>query len=220
MFSSDLPDAQDRLLAHMLSDGVARGLRSADDLLENFDPLQIMLALKDQPELRAKILEPNTGTRAKIAMRKTPESAGIDLQLALEEGETDAATITEYFGIDDQVRYLDRGALWTHCTETRFWTRGADDEGFVDAQQHILHLIEVAGSEGLIAPEDIVKGLTPARLMEALPAELRTRILDATLAAVEAHGGTIVKPIFEFPGGRRFHFTDPSGNELAVWTER
>jgi len=81
------------------------------------------------------------------------------------------------------VRYLDRGALWTHCTETRFWTRGADDEGFVDAQQHILHLIEVAGSEGLIAPEDIVKGLTPARLMEALPAELRTRILDATLAA-------------------------------------
>lgn len=37
--------------------------------------------------------------------------------------------------------------------------------------------------------------------------------------AVEAAGGTIVKPLFEFPGGRRFHFTDPDGYELAVWSE-
>ena len=36
---------------------------------------------------------------------------------------------------------------------------------------------------------------------------------------IEAAGGQIVKPIFEFPGGRRFHFTDPDGYELAVWTE-
>lgn len=35
---------------------------------------------------------------------------------------------------------------------------------------------------------------------------------------VEA-GGTIAKDIFSFPGGRRFHFTDPSGNELAVWSD-
>ena len=33
-------------------------------------------------------------------------------------------------------------------------------------------------------------------------------------------GGIIVKPIFSFPGGRRFHFADPSGNELAVWSDR
>jgi len=36
---------------------------------------------------------------------------------------------------------------------------------------------------------------------------------------IEAAGGKIVKPIFEFPGGRRFHFTDPDGYELAVWSE-
>ncbi len=41
--------------------------------------------------------------------------------------------------------------------------------------------------------------------------------LDATFAAVEASGATIVNPIFAFPGGRRFHFADPAGNELAVW---
>ena len=37
--------------------------------------------------------------------------------------------------------------------------------------------------------------------------------------AVVAAGGTISKPVFEFPGGHRFHFTDPDGHELAVWTE-
>ena len=38
-------------------------------------------------------------------------------------------------------------------------------------------------------------------------------------ARIEAAGGTIVKPLFEFPGGHRFHFTDPDGYELAVWSE-
>jgi predicted enzyme related to lactoylglutathione lyase len=40
--------------------------------------------------------------------------------------------------------------------------------------------------------------------------------LEAAHAAVRAAGGTITQPIFEFPGGRGFHFKDPSGNELAV----
>ncbi|WP_067097355.1 VOC family protein [Marinomonas atlantica] len=43
--------------------------------------------------------------------------------------------------------------------------------------------------------------------------------LAQTLARVESHGGTIEQPIFEFPGGRRFHFLDPSGNEWAVWSK-
>jgi predicted enzyme related to lactoylglutathione lyase len=40
--------------------------------------------------------------------------------------------------------------------------------------------------------------------------------LEAALAAVERAGGRIVRPIFAFPGGRRFHFLDPSGNEVAA----
>ena len=43
--------------------------------------------------------------------------------------------------------------------------------------------------------------------------------LEALEAKVRQAGGTIVKPIFSFPGGRRFHFTDPAGNELAIWSE-
>lgn len=44
--------------------------------------------------------------------------------------------------------------------------------------------------------------------------------LEMTLAEVEAAGGRILKPIFSFPGGRRFHFADPAGNELAVWSDQ
>jgi uncharacterized protein len=44
--------------------------------------------------------------------------------------------------------------------------------------------------------------------------------LQATLAAVRRSGGEITTEPFEFPGGRRFHFSDPSGNQLAVWSER
>lgn len=41
--------------------------------------------------------------------------------------------------------------------------------------------------------------------------------LDATLAAVKSAGGEVVEGPYEFPGGRRFHFLDPSGNQLGVW---
>jgi predicted enzyme related to lactoylglutathione lyase len=49
---------------------------------------------------------------------------------------------------------------------------------------------------------------------------LYTRDLERTRARVQDAGGRITKDIFSFPGGRRFHFGDPSGNELAVWSDR
>ena len=44
--------------------------------------------------------------------------------------------------------------------------------------------------------------------------------LESVERKVKAHGGPITKEIFSFPGGRRFHFQDPNGNELAVWSDR
>ncbi len=41
--------------------------------------------------------------------------------------------------------------------------------------------------------------------------------VEASLVTVERCGGAVVEPIFSFPGGRRFHFSDPAGNVLAVW---
>ena len=46
-----------------------------------------------------------------------------------------------------------------------------------------------------------------------------TTDLEGMERRVGQAGGKIVRPIFSFPGGRRFHFTDPSGNELAVWSD-
>jgi predicted enzyme related to lactoylglutathione lyase len=43
--------------------------------------------------------------------------------------------------------------------------------------------------------------------------------LDQTLASVTSAGGRVVNGPYGFPGGRRFHFRDPSGNELGVWSE-
>lgn len=44
--------------------------------------------------------------------------------------------------------------------------------------------------------------------------------LEQIKIRVEQAGGKIAKDIFSFPGGRRFHFTDPSGNELAIWSDK
>jgi predicted enzyme related to lactoylglutathione lyase len=43
--------------------------------------------------------------------------------------------------------------------------------------------------------------------------------LERTQSKIENAGGTIIKPIFSFPGGRRLHFGDPNGNEYAVWSD-
>lgn len=43
--------------------------------------------------------------------------------------------------------------------------------------------------------------------------------LEVLEAKIETAGGRVVKPIFSFPGGRRFHFLDPANNELAVWSQ-
>ena len=44
--------------------------------------------------------------------------------------------------------------------------------------------------------------------------------LAETQVKIEQAGGKIVKPIFPFPGGQRFHFTEPSGNEFAAWSDK
>ena len=44
--------------------------------------------------------------------------------------------------------------------------------------------------------------------------------LEAARSAVVAAGGSVVKDIYGFPGGRRFHFTEPGGNELAIWSDK
>lgn len=73
---------------------------------------------------------------------------------------------------------------------------------------------EGAGMDGGFRADGKVGPAAPGVLVV-----LYSEKLEETQRAIETAGGEIVVPIFEFPGGRRFQFKDPSGNELAVWSE-
>ena len=58
------------------------------------------------------------------------------------------------------------------------------------------------------------------RLSTDARGDLSVEDLEAAQAAVVEAGGIVTRAIFSFPDGRRFHFADPSGNELGVWSEK
>lgn len=97
---------------------------------------------------------------------------------------------------------------------TKRFFKAAFGWSFVDYGPDYVAL-EGAGLDGGFFKSDQVA--TPAN--GSVLVVLYSDALTDTLAQVKAAGGTIVQDIFEFPGGRRFHFTDPSGNEFAVWSE-
>ena len=75
--------------------------------------------------------------------------------------------------------------------------------------------IENAGVDGGFYKSDSVSSPENGSVLVVL----YSTELETTVAKVTAAGGTVVRDIFDFPGGRRFHFTDPNGNEYAVWSE-
>ncbi len=76
------------------------------------------------------------------------------------------------------------------------------------------------GYAGIVGPDGEFGGLALGEPTPGGPlVVLFSTDLEASRLAVEEAGGTITKAPFTFPGGRRFHFTDPSGNQLAVWAE-
>lgn len=75
---------------------------------------------------------------------------------------------------------------------------------------------ENAGIDGGFFQSDLVSSTHNGSVLIVL----YSNTLEKTEAAIEKAGGSIVKTTFDFPGGRRFHFTDPNGNEFAVWSEQ
>ena len=61
--------------------------------------------------------------------------------------------------------------------------------------------------------------LTPGPIANGALVVIYADDLEKTESRIREAGQTIVKEIYGFPGGRRFHFTDPNGNEIAVWTQ-
>lgn len=75
--------------------------------------------------------------------------------------------------------------------------------------------IENAGIDGGFYKSDKVSSPREGSVLVVL----YSSELEETLIRVTSAGGKVVQDIFDFPGGRRFHFTDPNGNEYAVWSE-
>jgi hypothetical protein len=180
-FDSRLTDGTERFLAHMIEHAFTIGRRSSRDFLRHFPPSTIMEALRDNPSLRADILEAATGVKRKVALKKSASSSGEDLQIALDEGEAAADEVVRLFRPDDRVRYLPRAKLWSFVTEGEFWKVNKNEKGNYDrAQAHLAFLLDRALKDLVINHQDVIDGISVAKLCLLMPRpELETAMNSA-----------------------------------------
>lgn len=186
-FSSRLAPGVQRFLAYAIEHSLKCGRRTAKDFIRHFSPMTIMGGLEEEAQLRANILVVATGMRMNIALKKTATSCGSDLQIALDERETDAETVVSLFDPDDRVRFLDNRALWSFLVEGQFWEVDAKDVGaHAQASAHISYLIERALEDQLLSHRDVVQGISVGLMTEYLPRTELPKIIDAALQLGEA----------------------------------
>lgn len=87
--------------------------------------------------------------------------------------------------------------------------------GFVDYGDEYIAITGAGLDGGFYASEQCSETANGAALVVLYSAEL-----EASRDRVLQHGGSILRDVFEFPGGRRFHFADPNGNEWAIWSDQ
>jgi len=117
-------------------------------------------------------------------------------------------------GNHHKINYIEFAS--TDIERTKKFYADAFDWSFVDYGPDYVSFSAASGG--------IAGGFYKSALHDELPkfaplVVLYSSDLKATEDAIVAAGGTIVVPTFEFPGGRRFHFSDGAGNMLAVWSE-
>lgn len=87
--------------------------------------------------------------------------------------------------------------------------------GFVDYGPDYSAITD-AGIDAGIFSSDLTVSVAQGSILLVIYSEQ----LEDSQSQVNNNGGTIIKPIFSFPGGRRFHFSDPNGNEYAIWSDK
>jgi len=114
----------------------------------------------------------------------------------------------------EKVNYLEFAAKDLQATKVFF--SEVFDWQFTDyGEEYTAFSADQAGMDGGFYHADLVSEVSKGAALVVL---LSTD-LEATQAKIEAAGGEICQAIFSFPGGRRFHFKEPSGNEFAVWSK-
>ena len=187
-FQSQLSPGLPRFLAHVVEHALHTGLRKPEDFLRHFSPRSIMRALSAEPERRGRILEATTGLRSRIASKKSPESSAEDLQIALDEGLTTAATVVAQLSPDDRVRFLDAQMLWAFIIEPGYGTGAAEHgERIPEIREHTAFIIEEALAEGLITHRDVVSAISVPTLVDRLPRSELATVFERVLE--EGRGG-------------------------------
>ena len=180
--TSTLSKGRERFLAHVIEHGFEVGRRSPEDFVRHFPPTLIMEGLRDQPKLRANILVAATGLKEKVAIKKSWESCADDLQIALDEGETDATSVMKVFVMDDRVRYLDAKLLWSYVTEGEFWKISPSrQKEYAAAKSHMAFMLARALDDKLVTHADIVEGITVEELASRLPKSELGKIIKGAL---------------------------------------
>lgn len=177
--SSNLKSGRERFLSLVIQHGLTIGRRTSEDFVRHFPPQVIMEGLRDRASLRAKILVPTVGTKQRVALKKSWQSAADDLDISLAEGETEAKAVVELFAPDDRVTYLEATELWDFITEGEFWNASGKEAKL--AQQHVAFMLSQALEEKLITHEDVVEGLSVAELSVRLSKEALGRIIEEAL---------------------------------------
>lgn len=182
-FVSSLAQGREAFLAEVCEYSLANGERSAEDFMRHFSASQIMQALADRPEERAKILTGATGTHAKIAPRMSADAAGETLQIALDETLTTAAQVVELFAPDDRQRYLNDGALWKFSVSGEPTSSSRKGEALERSKKFVRYVLERALHHKLLDQRELLTSLTVARLTTLLPPSVLAAIIEASLEA-------------------------------------
>ncbi len=171
-FTSELDAPSQRFLSFCLQQVLSDGWVTPDDFITSFPPRDLMSALEQAHELRAKLLVEAAGVHERIAPKKSTDAAVEDLQIALNEGICDAAKVLALFSADDRVRHLDRTRLWSFVTRDGFWS-----ESSVRAQRRLAFVLQAATEQGLLTRADCVDGVGAERLASELPKNVLERVL-------------------------------------------
>jgi hypothetical protein len=180
------PDAplaalRERFLARVVEHGFESGLRTPPDFVRHFSPVVLMGALAAEPDRRARILQDTIGLRPRIALKKSPRSSGEDLQIALDEGETDAATLVRLFPPADAARFLAHDDLWAYVVEPSHVGGDTPPEAIQAIRSHTAFIIDAARTEGIISGRDIIGAIGIAALVERLPRPDIATVLERAL---------------------------------------
>lgn len=114
--------------------------------------------------------------------------------------------------VDNKISYIEFPAKDIEATKAFF--SAVFEWSFTDYGPEYTVIMNAAVNGGFYKSEQTSSVATGGALIVIF-----CKALKETQQKIEQAGGSIIKPTFAFPGGYRFHFTDPNGNEYAVWSD-